>query len=338
MTLRAQLATGFRRATRWRLLVLCAVLTAIPAALALLPIWSFLSALLAHAPRADLLATGMEGSWIPDLLRALSDRREGQAIPGGMAGALAVAFLLAPALSGAILAEAGSGHPLAFRPLLTGAGRFYGRMLRTSVVAVVPLGLAGAGIAAIARSTERAVAASLTESAAESRVRLALLGGALLFGVAHLTVDAARARIADRPDRRSALLAWLSGAWLVLRHPVRSAGIGLAGAAAGPLLGLVVMAVRERLPAGPTWAVVAGVLLAQAAAMAVGWGRAVRIVALAGLSRADRAAREERWFRRRRADRDVAPDAAAAPAGNEAPAGDALPASGAPPAGDAPPA
>lgn len=305
MSLRASIGTGLRRATRWRLLVLCAALTAIPAALAALPIWGLLSSLLAHAPRAELLAGGMEGSWIPDLLRALADAREGQAIPGGMIGAFAVAMLLAPALSGAILAEAGSSHPLRFRPLLTGAGRFYGRMLRTTVVAAVPLGLAGAAVGAISRSTQRAVEASLTESAAAARVRQAMVVGGALLVLAHLTVDAARARIADRPDRKSALLAWLSGTWLVLRHPVQAVAIALLGVVAGPLLGLAVMAARERLPVGPGWAMVAGVVLAQLAAAAVGWGRAVRVIALTGLSRDDRKAREERWFRSRR----TAPDA-----------------------------
>jgi protein-S-isoprenylcysteine O-methyltransferase Ste14 len=131
----------------------------------------------------------------------------------------------------------------------------------------------------------------VTEAAAASRHRWALLAmGALVF-VAQLTVDAGRARMAVRPDRRSALVAWLSGAWLVVRHPVHALAVGLSGAAAGPLLGLVIMAVRERLPAGPRWAVVAGVLLAQCAAAAVGWGRAVRLAGLARLSRTDQEAR-----------------------------------------------
>jgi hypothetical protein len=39
------IGVGFRRATRWRLLLLCALFTAVPAALATLPIWGFLSAL-----------------------------------------------------------------------------------------------------------------------------------------------------------------------------------------------------------------------------------------------------------------------------------------------------
>lgn len=291
MTAGDSIRTGFRRATRWRLLLLCALLSAVPAALATLPVHRFLSGLLDHAPRAALLAAGLEGSWLPDLARALAEDPRGQAIPGGILAALLVALLLSPALAGAMLAEAGSDHPLRFRPLLTGVGRFYGRMFRMVVVAAIPLGLAAALAVLLSRAADRAAARAVTEAAAASGGRGALAAMAVLFFVAHLTVDAARARMASRPDRRSALVAWFSGTWLVLRRPVQALAIGLAGAIAGPVLGLLVMAIRERLPAGPGWAVVAGVLLAQLAAVAVGWGRAVRIAGLTRLSRADTEAR-----------------------------------------------
>jgi hypothetical protein len=285
---------GFRRATRWRLLLLCAVFTAIPAALATFPIWRFLSALLAHAPRAALLAAGMEGSWLPDLGRAMGEYPQGQAIPGGFLGAIVVALLLAPALTGAMLAEAGSDQPLPFRPLLTGAGRWYARMVRMAVVGAIPFGLAGVGVALVSKSTGKAVARMVTEGAAASRTRWSFLAIGVLLVLAHLTLDAGRARMAARPDRRSALVAWFSGTWLVLRRPVASLTVGLTGALVGPVLGLVVMALRERLPAGPRWAVVAGVFLAQAAAMAVGYGRAVRLAGLTRIARVDQEARLSR--------------------------------------------
>jgi hypothetical protein len=310
VTIGESIRTGFRRATRWRLLLLCMLLSAVPAALATLPLWRFLSGLLDHAPRAALLATGLEGSWIPDLARALGEDPQGQAIPGGMLSALVVALLLGPALAGAMLAEAGSAAPLRFRALLTGAGRYYARMFRTVLVAVIPLGVAGLGAVLVSKSTEKAVARMVTEAAAASRGRWALVAMGALFFVAHLTLDAGRARMAAQPDRRSALKAWFSGTWLVLRRPVHAFSIGLAGALAGPVLGLVVMAFRERLPAGPRWAVFAGVLLAQAAAVAVGWGRAVRLAGLTRLARDDQEAR----LSRRRPTPSPAPPPAPPPA------------------------
>ena len=291
---RAALGQGLRRATRWRLLLLAALVTALPAALATLPIWGLFSHLFDHAPRAELLARGLELSWLPELGRALAENASAHAIPGWTGGALVVAMLLAPVLAGAVLAESASPVPLRLGPLLAEAGRLYGRMLRTTVVGAVPLGLSAAAIAAISGRTGEAVARVTTEAAAVGLVQRAfLLGGAILV-VAHLTVDAGRARFAAEPGRRSALVAWLSGTWLVLRHPLRSAVVAGAGLLLGPFLALVVMAVRERLPAGPSWAVVAGVLLAQLAAVAVGWGRAVRVAALVRLAGDDREARLRR--------------------------------------------
>lgn len=287
MKIGESIRTGFRRATRWRLLLLCVLLSLVPAAIATLPVWGFLSGLLDHAPRAALLTWGLEGSWLPDLTRALGGSPPGQAIPGWMLSSLVVALLFAPALTGAVLAEAGSDHPLHFRPLLTGAGRFYGRMFRMVLVGVIPLGIAAALAVALRKGTDRAVERMVTEGAAASRERWTVVAALALLFVAHLTLDAGRARMASRPDRRSAFTAWLSGTWLVLRRPLHALSIGLAGALAGPVLGLVLMAIRERLPAGPRWAVVAGVLLAQLAAAAVGWGRAARLAGLARLSRAD---------------------------------------------------
>jgi hypothetical protein len=294
VTIGESIGTGFRRATRWRLLLLCALLSVVPAALATLPIWRLLSGLLDHAPRAALLAAGLEGTWLPDLARALVENPSGQAVPGWVLGSLVVAVFFAPALSGAMLAEAGSEYPLRFRPLLTGAGRYYGRMFRMTLVGAIPLGAAGLAAALVSKSTEKAIAGMVTEAAAASRQRWALVAIGALFFVAHLTMDAGRARMAAQPDRRSALKAWFSGTWLVLRRPFLALGVGLAGALAGPVLGLAVMAIRERLPAGPRWSVVAGVLLAQVAAMAVGWGRAVRLAGLTRLSRDDREARLSR--------------------------------------------
>lgn len=297
MSIGTSIRTGFHRATRWRLLLLLALLSAIPAALATLPVWQFLSDALDHAPRAALLAAGLDASLLPDLAQLASDAGAGSAIRAGWLSALVVALLLGPVGTGATLAEAGSDHALKLRPLLTGAGRYYGRMFRTAIVAVIPFGLAAAAIGLVGKLAQLSMEKSVTEAAAASTGRWAVAVGFAIFALAHLTLDAGRARIAARPERKSALLAWFAGVWLVVRHPIHTVAIGLAGLVAGPVTALAVMAIRERLPAGPRWSLVAAVLLAQLAAAAVGWGRAVRVAGLARL------ARDLQAFRDRRADR-----------------------------------
>jgi hypothetical protein len=283
----APVRVGLARATRWRMLLLFALATLIPAALATLPVWQFLSGLLDHAPRADLLARGMESSWLPDLLHGLEENPAAKAIPGGLLGGLVVALLVAPAMAGMALAEARSEQPLRFRPLLAGAGEAYGRMVRMAIAATLPLGAAGLATSGVLYLARKAGEKAVTEHAAVVQGRWALAVAAALFFLAHLTVDAGRARMAAQPARRSAFLAWLSGTWMVIRRPFRAVRVGILGALAGVGLGLVVMAVRQRLPAGPAWSAWAGILLAQVAAAAVGWGRAIRIAGLAELARGD---------------------------------------------------
>jgi hypothetical protein len=279
--------TGLARATRWRMLLLFALATLVPAALATLPVWQLLSGLLDHAPRADLLAHGMESSWLPDFLHGLEEKPASHAIPGGLLGGLVLALLVAPAMAGAAVAEARSGQPLRFRSLLAGAGEAYGRMFRMAVAAILPLGLAGVATAGVVHLARTAGEKAVTEHAAVVQGRWALAVAAGLFFLGHLTVDAGRARMAAQPARRSAFLAWLSGTWMVMRRPIRAVRVGVVGALTGIGLGLVVMAVRQRLPAGPAWSAGAGILLAQVAAAAVGWGRAIRIAGLAELARGD---------------------------------------------------
>lgn len=297
MSRASPLGTGLRRATRWRLLLLFVAASALPAALATLPAWAFLSGLLDHAVLSGAAAAGLDSSWMPDLLHALAERPSAQGFPVGLLSALAMAVLLAPAIAGAVLSEADSPGRLAFRPLLGGAGSWYGRMLRMALVAALPLGVAAGGGALAVRLARKAGEKAVLESEAVAQGRWALGVVAALLFVAHLTLDAGRAQLAARPSRRSAFLAWVAGAWLVLRRPLRTGAIGVAGAVLGPGLGLAAMAVRERVPGGTGWAVAAGVLLAQVAVAAVGWGRAVRLAALVALARDEAEVRARRKAR-----------------------------------------
>lgn len=302
---------AFARAAGWRLLLLFAAASAVPALLAVLPIWSFLSAQLGHALHAAALARALDASALADLLRAQAEvPGGGAALPTGLAAGAVAAFLLAPVHAGAALAAARTGEPLPLRELLRGAGEHYGRLLRMAVVAVLPLGLAGGLAAGLLRLARHAGQRAVTEAAAERAHLAAWAAAAVLAWLAHLTLDAGRAQLAVRPSRTSALLAWGAGLRLLRRRPLAAGGLGLAGTAAGLGGALLIAALRQRLLPG-----LAGLWLAPVAAACVGWGHGARLVGLAHLGRADE---EGRALGRADALR-AAPAAAPAPAVPPAP-------------------
>jgi len=99
------------------------------------------------------------------------------------------------------------------------------------------------------------------------------LGVVLVRAVCRAATLAGIWRLA-RPDRRSAVLAWLEGLWVVLRHPLASAAAVLLWSAVGlgavMLAAIVLLAVRSL--AASSWGLVvvaAGALLEAAAAVAL---------------------------------------------------------------------
>jgi len=286
--------TALRRALRWRLLLLVAFASGLPALLGAAPVALFLDSALARAPGGGGLASGLDGALLPDLARRLAERGTAGALVYALLGAAAVALVVSPWLAGAAMAEVTSAERLEGRRLLTAAGALWGRLVRLGLVSLLPLGVA-AGLAALLRHRAgQAVERALTETAAvatQRRVRVATL--VILF-VALLSLDAARAVLAARPRRRSAFLAWTSGTWLMLRRPHAVIPAGLLGSGLALGLAFAFTALRTRLPAGPVPAMLASALLATLAAVSLGLGRSVRLGLLAAVAGADAGAREAR--------------------------------------------
>lgn len=308
MTPAGLLRLGLSRGSRWRVLALFAGLAVLPSLVAALPIWRFLSAHLDRSVAADTVAGDLTLPVALELLRALADQQGGPAIGLGLASGLVIALVVGPWSAGAALAEGRAAEPMQIRGLLAAAGDLYGRLARMVVVAVLPLGLAWLAAGGLFAGARAASAKAFTESAGRAPYLWAGLIAAGLLFVAHLTLDAGRAQIAARPVRRSAFLAWVAGASLVLRRPIRSGLLGLAGTGLGLGGAFVLMALRGLLPAGPGWATALGFVLAALATAAVAWGRSVRLAALSELAALDAAERVRRRVLRaaRRASRSAA--------------------------------
>jgi hypothetical protein len=291
VNLAALLRLGLVRGSRWRVLALFAGLAVPPSLVAILPVWTFLSVKLDRAVSAASLADGLTVPMAIELLRALGDEQAGRMVALGLASGLVVALVVAPWAAGAALAEARAPEAMWIRGLLAAAGDLYGRLLRMVLVAVLPLGLAGAAAAGLYSAAGASTAKALTEAAGRAPALWAGLGTAVLFFLAHLTLDAGRAQLAASPTRRSAFLAWTSGAWLVVRRPVRTGVIGVTGTALGLGVAFAFMALRGHLPARPAWATAVGIVLATLATAAVAWGRSIRLAALSELAALDAAER-----------------------------------------------
>ncbi|HZR07698.1 MAG TPA: hypothetical protein VFA79_03895 [Myxococcales bacterium] len=276
-----------RRSLRFRVLLLWWAALLVPAAIAAAPAFAFLRAHLDHSPRAPDVVAWMDGFTSIELLRQVHAQGAWRTLAGGLgAGALAM-LVVSPFVAGAMVASAGADEPLQFRPLLAAAGAHYGRMLRVALAALIPLGLAAAATAGIVKLALDADSRALTETGAD-RIRLlaAAAAGFALF-VAHLLVDAARAQFAADPGRRSAIRSLWNAAEVLIRRPLRVLAIGALGTLAGAGFAAVLMAVRLQIPQRAPATLLLAWLLAQAAQVAIGWGRAARIEGFAELCRID---------------------------------------------------
>jgi hypothetical protein len=281
---------SLKAAAQARLLLLWWASLLVPGAIAALPVWSFFSAQLDHAPKARELVAFLDGATLIELLRQAAEPAAGPIGWGFVAAAIAL-VAVSPAMAGAMVAAARSDEPLGLRELLRGAGELYGRMLRFALVSAAVLGVAAAGagllMKAVAKASDRAIWA-------RQAARLDLLGvlaSLLLVFVFQLTLDAGRARLAVEPGRRSAFLAWWAGVRLLVRRPLRTFALGAVGTLAGPGLALVLMLLRLRVEQATPARVALAFVLAQLATLAVGWGRAARIIGFAELFRVEAAER-----------------------------------------------
>jgi hypothetical protein len=259
----------------------------LPGAVAALPLLAFFDRHLGRSTRAASLLARLDGAALLELARLLPENGSAESIGFGLTSAVLVLLLSAPFAAGAAVAAAQTDERLNLRRLCAGAAGLYGRMLRTFLCGMLPLGLAcalAAGAFALANRANERVA---SETVADRNWLLALLPSLLLLFAAHLLVDAARAQFAADASRRSALLALWSATRLSLRRPLRVLSIGACGALAAVLAAGSCMALRQKLEQKDALTIVLAWLLAQAAQVSVGWGRNTRILALAELARAD---------------------------------------------------
>lgn len=269
-------------ALQWRLLLLWLLATLVPTLLAATPLWASLQAQFGHAAHAAAIAAAED---MPLLLEGLGKVGEHMDwMPAAMGGGVLLALLLAPWLTGMVVASLRAGRRLGFVELIAGGLTEYWRMLRMMLWSILPIGLAlavGGGVAgALQAGTEDAILASEVETAG----RIGMIVMAVLFVLAHATVEAGRGWLGADPALRSVVKAWWRGLKLLLRRPLATLLVYIVTLVASLLLAALFGWLRLAVDGVGPVAAVLSFLVGQAIVLAIAWGRIARLRGMAAIA------------------------------------------------------
>ena len=284
--LMAALASGLR----WRVLLWWLIALAVPALVALLPIWAGLQSQFAYSPKAAAIAAMDDLPLLIEGLRGMSEQFQGINLAGVVAAVITA--LLSPWLTGMVVASIRARRSLGMGELAHGGLSEYGRMFRMLLWSILPVGIAigiGAAVsAALGSQVEDAILAS--EAARGSNIGMGVAVVLALF--AHATVEAGRGWMAADIALRSVIRAWWRGLKLVLRRPLASLVVYLGTAIVGYGLALVFSWLRFRTGGASTGDFVLGILATQGVVAMLAYARIARLHGFAALAEDVRVRRE----------------------------------------------
>ncbi len=282
----SSLPRAARAALQWRLLLLWAGCLLIPTLVLALPMWQMLGAGLDHSVHAAKLAQELDLTAITDLLGMHGKRS--QAFTNAGVIALALTLLVSPLLSGFVATAARAESRPGFGELVAGGVREYPRMFRMLLWALIPLGIAVAIGSSVMDMASEYGETAIVESDADTAALAALLFMALLFSIAHATVDAGRAALAIERRRSSAFKAWWAGCKMLCKRPLATMGVYLAISIAGLALAALLSLARLNLPYMGMGSFIGGIVLTLLVVMAMAWMRSARLFAMIDLARSMR--------------------------------------------------
>ncbi|HEY4293076.1 hypothetical protein [Luteibacter sp.] len=265
---------------QWRLMLLWIFITLLPTVAVALPLWRVLDDLLGHSVHADAWAANFDGLMFGDVFAALRNDHgwTGMAFVVGML----LTLLTAPFLAGMIVAGGRAHRALGFGGLLQGGAAEYGRMLRLSILALIPYGLFVAAAYGASSFADDKIDATLLVSNAEWYQHGALAVALLFFVIAQAIMESARAQFIADIGLRSAFLALGRGFMQFVRRPFATLFVYLAITLVGGVL-LVGIASWRGHTTGAGSGLPLGILIVQLGVTVVAWMRTARLLALAGI-------------------------------------------------------
>jgi hypothetical protein len=282
----AGLAVGLR----WRVLLWWVIALAVPALIALLPIWTSLNSQFAYSPRTAAIAAMDDLPLLIEGLRGMSEQFQGITVAAMVA--TAITLLLSPWLTGMVVASFRARRSLGMGELAHGGLSEYGRMFRMQLWSLLPMGIAiGVGAAifgALGKQAQDAILAS--EVARASNIGMGVIAVLALF--AHATVEAGRGWIAADSGLHSVVRAWWRGLKLVLSRPLASLCVYLGTAIAGYGLALLFAWLRTKTGGTSAGGFVLGLIVTQLLVAMLAYARIARLHGFAVLADDARERRE----------------------------------------------
>ncbi|MEO8746845.1 MAG: hypothetical protein ABI379_04195, partial [Rhodanobacter sp.] len=225
-----------RAATQWRLLVLWVGAFCLPTAVVSLPLWRKLGELANHSVHAQSWAGSIDVLVFGDTLAALAPA-SGIFVGSAVVGLL-LTIALSPLLNGMAVGSALAGGSPGFGQLLQHGVVQYPRMFRLLLWSVPVYGVVVVvGAAALALAGRIAHGAQL-ESSADHAFDLAVGVMVVLYMLAQVVLDGARAACMTDAGLGSATRALGRGCLLLLRRPLPTLVYFLAVSSVGYVLAL----------------------------------------------------------------------------------------------------
>lgn len=273
---------ALKSALQWRLLLLWILATLLPALLVATPLWITLQAQFGHSVHAAQVAAGQDVSLLMQGLGKIGEHMGW--LVGALGGGTLLMLLIAPWLTGMVVASLHAGRRLGFGELVHGGLSEYWRMLRMMLWSLIPLGIAlaiGAGVmGALGSRADDAILAADADAAG----RNGLIVAGIVFVLLHATVEAGRGWLGADRTLRSVVKAWWRGVMLLVRRPLATLLVYVVATLVGYGLALLFAWWRVRADGAGTGAFVLSFLLGQAAVAMIAWARIARVTGMASLA------------------------------------------------------
>lgn len=269
-------------ALQWRLLLLWILATLVPTLLVATPLWRALQAQFGHSLYASRIAAGQDVSLLMQGLGKFAEHMGWLAT--GLGSSTLLMLLVAPWLTGMVVASLRAGRRLGFGELVHGGMSEYWRMLRMMLWSLIPLGIAvaiGAGVMGAMRSgAENAILASDADAAS----RNGMIVAGIVFVLLHATVEAGRGWLGADRALRSVIKAWWRGVKLLVRRPVATLLVYVIASLVGYGLAALFAWWRVRADGTGAGAFTLTFLLGQAVVAMIAWARIARVTGMASLA------------------------------------------------------